>query len=192
MNEHLINLFSIDYFSLLAAVCTVMVASVAIKEGIEKFCKTFGIEFSWLRQRREKEECQKQIKEEMASLLVRQSKFEEQHNENVRSRDKFNKEIMNRIDELRKDINEMKEETERREAQKRFKKLRYDILNFANQVASMQQISAEMIDQIYDECKEYTKLSKDYGFENDRVDVSISVIKSRYEELLKEGKITRE
>ena len=105
--------------------------------------------------------------------------------------EQFTAYLMNILNDLKADIVDMRDEIEIREAEKRFKKLRYDILNFANQIASAQQISAEMIDQIFDECGEYEKLSESYGFKNDRVNVSMSVIKSRYEELLKEGRITK-
>ena len=189
MNQHLLNILSIDYVSLLLALGTIIVGFVAIKKAVEEFCQTFGIELKYLREKQEQSECQKEVKSRLAELNERQDKFEHQHEENIKARDKFNKEIIDSINELKADIVDMRDEMEIREAEKRFKKLRYDILNFANQAVSAKQISAEMIDQIFEECGEYEKLSKDYGFKNDRVNVSISVIKDKYEELLKEGKI---
>lgn len=191
MNQHLLNIMSIDYVSLLLALGTIVVGFVAIKKALEEFCQTFGIELKYIREKREQKECQTEVKSRLAELNERQNKFEHQHEENIKARDKFNKEIMERINDLKADIIDMRDEIEIREAEKRFKKLRYDILNFANQIVSAQQISAEMIDQIFDECSEYDKLSEDFGFKNNRVNVSMSVIKSKYEELLKEGRITK-
>lgn len=190
MNQHLINLMSIDYFSLLLALGTVMIGFTAIKKGVEEFCKTFGIRLRYLEEKQEMKSCQTEVKTRLAELSARQDKFEHQHEENIKARDKFNNKMIECINDIKADIVDMRDEIEIREAEKRFKKLRYDILNFANQAVSAKQISAEMIDQIFEECGEYEKLSKDYGFKNDRVNVSVSVIKSKYEELLKEGKIT--
>ena len=191
MNQHLLNIMSIDYVSLLLALGTIVVGFVAIKKALEEFCQTFGIELKYIREKREQMECQTEVKSKLAELNERQDKFEHQHEESIKARDKFNKEIIECINDLIADLVDMRDEIEIREAEKRFKKLRYDILNFANQIASAQQISAEMIDQIFDECNEYEKLSEDFGFKNDRVNVSMSVIKSKYEELLKEGRITK-
>ena len=191
MNQHLINMLSIDYVSLLLALGTVVVGFVAIKEAVEKFCKTFGIHLAYLDEKAEMRRCQVEVKASLKELKERQDLFEKQHEENIAVRDKFNQEIIDRVQELKDDIIEMDRRIEKREAEKRFKKLRYDILNFANAISNMNTISNEMIQQIFDECSEYENLSGEYGFKNDRVNVSISVIKDKYEELLREGKITK-
>lgn len=191
MSQHLINLMSIDYVSLLLALGTIIVGFVAIKKALEEFCQTFGIKLRYIEEKKEMHKCQTEVKTSLRELEERQDRFEKQYEENIKVRDKFNKEIMDCINELKADIVDMRDEMEIREAEKRFKKLRYDILNFANQIVSAQQISAEMIDQIFEECAEYEKISEGYGFKNDRVNVSMSVIRSKYEELLKEGRITK-
>ena len=191
MNQHLANLLAINYVDLLLALGTIIVGFVAIKKALEEFCQTFGIKLRYVEEKKEMHKCQTEVKTSLRELEERQDRFEKQHEENIKVRDKFNKEIMDCINELKADIVDMRDEMEIREAEKRFKKLRYDILNFANQIVSAQQISAEMIDQIFEECAEYEKISEGYGFKNDRVNVSMSVIQSKYEELLKEGRITK-
>lgn len=168
-----------------------MIGFTAIKKGVEEFCKTFGIRLRYLEEKQEMKSCQTEVKTRLAELSARQDKFEHQHEENIKARDKFNNKMIECINDIKADIVDMRDEIEIREAEKRFKKLRYDILNFANQIVSAQQISAEMIDQIFEECAEYEKISEGYGFKNDRVNVSMSVIRSKYEELLKEGRITK-
>ena len=191
MNQHLINLFAINYVDLALALATIVIGFVAIKKAVEEFCQTFGIKLRYLEEKQEMKKCQTEVKTRLAELGLRQDKFEKQHGDNVKARDKFNKEIMERIDALHKDIDAMREEIDRREAQKRFKKLRYDLLNFSDKIVRCESVSAEMISEIYDEIELYENLSKEYGFENGRVNVSISVIQQKYEELLKNGKVTR-
>lgn len=191
MNQHLINLFAINYVDLALALATIVIGFVAIKKAVEEFCQTFGIKLRYLEEKQEMKKCQTEVKIRLAELGLRQDKFEKQHEDNIKARDKFNKEIMERIDALHKDIDAMREEIDRREAQKRFKKLRYDLLNFSDKIVRCESVSAEMISEIYDEIELYENLSKEYGFENGRVNVSISVIQQKYEELLKNGKVTR-
>lgn len=50
------KLFELDYKSLAASVVILMVGWIALKTILEKFLSAFGVEFSWLRKRKELEE----------------------------------------------------------------------------------------------------------------------------------------
>ena len=189
--KEILELLSLDYVAFFAALLTVVIGFIALKELVEKFCRTFGIKLRYIEEKREMQKCQTDVKASLARLQERQDAFERQHKENMASREKYNKKVMACINALKEDIDEMRAETERREAQKRFKKLRYDLLNYADKIINAEQVTAEMITEIFDEIDEYHTISKKYEFENGRVDVSISVIKAKYEELLKSGKVTR-
>ena len=174
MNQHLTNLLAINYIDLLFALSTIIVGFVAIKKALEEFCRTFGIELTYQKRRREQEECQHEVKTKLSELSNRQDKFEHQHEENIKARDSFNKKMMECINELKEDIINLRQEIEYREAEKRFKKLRFDLLNFASRIAQSEEITGELISQVNHEITEYEDLVK----------------QSKYEELLKEGKIT--
>ena len=192
MNDYIFQLAQIDYISLLSAVAIIMVATVVIKEGIEKFCNTVGLEFSWIRARRERSECEQKIREDLEALKQRQEMFETEHKENVKAWDKFNKEVMDCIEGLKNEIKALGDHIEKREAEKRFKKLRYDILNFADRITKSESITAELVEQVFDEIQDYENLVEAYDFKNNRVNASMAVIQARYQELLMQGKIIKE
>ena len=191
MESYVMRLLSIDYISLLSAVAIIIVASVAIKEAFEKFCKAFGIELSYLREKEEMKTCQTQVKKELAQLQERQGRFEEEHRENVKARDEFNQEVMELIEGLKNDIKNLGDHIEKREAEKRFKNLRNDILNFADRIPKSEHVSAELVEQMFDEIQDYENLVSVYNFKNNRVNASIAVITAKYQEMLLQGKITK-
>ena len=192
MNEYILKMASIDYLTLLTSIAIIVVGSVAIKEGIERFCNMVGIEFSWIREKRDREAREKKMEEELDNLTERQWELEELHKQDIESRDEFNKTIVESIASVKDDIASLARHIDVKEAEKRFKKLRFDILNFADRISKSEQISAELIDQIFREISEYEELSNKYKFSNNRVNSSVKVIQAKYEELLLLGKIIKE
>ena len=192
MNEYILKMASIDYLTLLTSIAIIVVGSVAIKEGIERFCNMVGIEFSWIREKRDREAREKKMEEELDNLTERQWELEELHKQDIESRDEFNKTIVESIASVKDDIASLAKHIDVKEAEKRFKKLRFDILNFADRISKSEQISAELIDQIFREISEYEELSHKYKFSNNRVNSSVKVIQAKYEELLLLGKIIKE
>lgn len=191
MNQ-IVELLSINYVDFVLAMITIMIATPFVKEVVEKFCKTVGIEFSWIKAKNSRRECEEKIKKDLDILKVRQEELESLHKEDMNKHREYSQNVMTIVSSLKEDIISLKDDIEKREAEKRFRKLRYDILNFANQIISMQEISSELIDQIFDECQEYEDLVSQYNFSNDRVNVSMKVIKDKYQELLVNGKIYKE
>jgi hypothetical protein len=192
MSEYILKMASIDYLTLLTSIAIIVVGSVAIKEGIERFCNMVGIEFSWIREKRDREAREKKMEEELDNLTERQWELEELHKQDIESRDEFNKTIVESIASVKDDIASLARHIDVKEAEKRFKKLRFDILNFADRISKSEQISAELIDQIFREISEYEELSNKYKFSNNRVNSSVKVIQAKYEELLLLGKIIKE
>jgi len=189
MNQHLANLLAINYVDLLLALGTIIVGFVAIKKALEEFCQTFGIKLRYIEEKKEMHKCQTEVKTSLRELEERQDRFEKQHEENIKVRDEFNKEMIGCINELKEDIVNLRQEIEYREAEKRFKKLRFDLLNFASRIAQSEEITGELISQVNHEITEYEELVEQYNFKNNRVNASIKIIQEKYEQLLREGKI---
>ena len=189
MLSDIIALLSVDYVAFFAALVTVIVGFIALKELAEKFCTTFGIKLRYLEEKKEMKKCQTEVKMSLNDLKERQDRFEVQHKENMDAREEFNTKVMQSIADLKDNIDNMRVEIERREARKRFKKLRYDLLNYSDKIVNSEYVSADMMAEIKDEISEYHNISEKYSFENNRVNVSISIIEQKYDELLKAGKV---
>lgn len=191
MEEYVMKLATIDYFSLVSTIVIIMVALVALKELLEKFCKMVGIEFSWIRDKRERLEFEAKTFEELETLANRQEELERLRRIDAENREKFNKNMEDNMESLKDDILSLSKSIELREAKKTFKKLRFDILDFADRIARTNGINSEYVEQIYSEIETYRELEKQYGFENGQASASIAVIQKKYEELLLEGKIIK-
>ena len=168
-----------------------MAAVIAFKELVEKFCKVAGLEFSWIKQKREMKECQQSVKRELAELQEKHDSFEEDYRKNIRKRDEFNEEIRTSIGEIKTEITKMNKETERREAEKKFENLRDNIISFANDLPNKKTVSEEIVENMYKKINFYHKLEKEYGFANSQAPVSIEVITRKYQEMLMNGQITK-
>ena len=191
MNEYILDLTTIDYFSLISAVVIIMGAVIAMKELFEKFCSITGIEFSWIKAKKEMRECQVTVKKELAELRERQDLFEKEHRENIQRRDVFNKEIISAIEAIKNTISDMRKDIDRREAEKKFEKLRDDILNFANELSTKKTVSEELISNVYRKINYYNNLHNQYGFENSQAPASIEAIKLKYQDMILKGQITK-
>lgn len=198
MNEYIQDLASIDYLSLITSIVIIMGVVVSLKSLIEKFCETVGIEFSWIRERNirkqkneEMKECQSTIKRELRELRERQDVFEKEHRENIEKRDEFDKEIISAINTIKDSIVDFKADIERKEAEKKFEKLRDDIVNFANELALRDTVSSELMENVYRKINVYHSLSEEYGFKNSQAPVSIDAIKQKYQEMILSGHITK-
>ena len=191
MNEYITDLASIDYLSLLTSAVIVMSAILALKSLVEKFCDAVGIEFSWIKEKREMRECQTTIKKRLKDLQEKQDRFEKQHKENVKKRNEYNEKIMSSIESLQKSIISLEEEMKVREAKNKFERLRDDIVNFANELASRDTVSSELMENYFKKIGKYESLSHEYHFKNNQAPVSIEVIKMKYQDMLLKGQITK-
>lgn len=192
MNEYITDLASIDYLSLLTSAVIVMSAILALKSLVEKFCDAVGIEFSWIKEKKELKACQTTIKQELRELRERQDAFEKEHRENIEKRDEFNKEIISAINTIKDSIVDFKADIERKEAEKKFEKLRDDIVNFANELALRDTVSAELMENVYSKINTYRSLEERYKFANNQAPVSIEAIKQKYQEMILSGHIVKE
>jgi hypothetical protein len=183
-------MLSIDYTALLLSLGTIIIGGVAIKEALEKFCKAFGIKLKYVEEREEAKKCQTEVKAGLKDLAEKQGKLEELREKDVEMSKKTDKEIMNIVYSLKQDIQMLAYDMEVREAEARFKKLRYDICNFAVRISnSSEEISSDLIKNLYTEINEYEELAEKYNFKNNRVNDSIEVISNKYKQMLLEGKI---
>ena len=190
MNEYIKDLVTIDYLSLITSVVIIMGAVVALKELLERFCNTVGIELYWVREKRELKDCQETVKKELADLRERQDRFEQEHRVSIERRNQFNEQIISSINMIKDSIVDFKADIERKEAEKKFEKLRDDIVSFANELALRDTVSAELMENIYRKIVAYESLHEEFGFKNNQAPVSIKAIEQKYQEMILSGHIT--
>lgn len=191
MNEYIKDLASIDYLSLITSVVIIMGAVVALKELLERFCNAVGIELYWVREKRELKNCQETVKKELTELKERQDRFEQEHKINIEKRNQFNEQIITAINTIKDSIVDFKSDIERKEAEKKFEKLRDDIVSFANELALRDTVSSELMENIYRKIVAYESLHEEFGFKNNQAPVSIKAIEQKYQEMILSGHITK-
>lgn len=190
MNQHLVDMLSIDYAALLLSLGTIIVGGIAIKETLEKFCKTFGIKLKYIEEKEEAKKCQTEVKSGLKELTARQTKLEQLREKDVADSRKKDEEIVGLVNSLQSNIQNLAHDIEYREAEARFKKLRYDICNFAVRISrNPEDASVDLIKNLYEEITEYESLTEKYSFKNNRVNDSIEKIKNKYHEMLDIGLI---
>lgn len=187
MVEQFERLVSIDYFSFFCALLTIMAALVAIKEGVEKFCKAFEFETPWMRKAREKREYMEKVDKQLDLLMQREKSMEVKHSTDVGQLEGVVGEVRESFAELQNQITALSNKIEQMELNKTIKKLRWDIINFASELPRREMIPLEQYNIIFNDIKEYEKIIEDNGLTNGQVESSVHVIKKRYEHDLEAG-----
>lgn len=187
MVEQFERLVSIDYISFFCALFTIMAAFVAIKEGVEKFCKTFGFETPWMKSSREKREYMEKVNKQLELLMQREESMEAKHITDVGQLEGVVGEVRESFTELQNQITALSNKIEQMELNKTIKKLRWDIINFASDLPRREIIPLEQYNIIFNYIKEYEKIIEDNGLTNGQVESSVHVIKKRYEHDLEAG-----
>lgn len=187
MVEQFERLVSIDYISFFCALFTIMAAFVAIKEGVEKFCKAFEFETPWMRKAREKREYMEKVDKQLELLMQREESIEAKHSTDVGQLEGVVGEVRESFAELQNQITALSNKIEQMELNKTIKKLRWDIINFASDLPRRENIPLEQYNIIFNDIKEYEKIIEDNGLTNGQVESSVHVIKKRYEHDLEAG-----
>lgn len=187
MVEQFERLVSIDYISFFCALFTIMAAFVAIKEGVEKFCKAFEFETPWMRKAREKREYMEKVDKQLELLMQREESIEAKHSTDVGQLEGVVEEVRESFAELQNQITALSNKIEQMELNKTIKKLRWDIINFASDLPRRENIPLEQYNIIFNDIKEYEKIIEDNGLTNGQVESSVHVIKKRYEHDLEAG-----
>lgn len=187
MVEQFERLVSIDYISFFCALFTIMAAFVAIKEGVEKFCKAFEFETPWMRKAREKREYMEKVDKQLELLMQREESMEAKHSTDVGQLEGVVEEVRESFAELQNQITALSNKIEQMELNKTIKKLRWDIINFASDLPRRENIPLEQYNIIFNDIKEYEKIIEDNGLTNGQVESSVHVIKKRYEHDLEAG-----
>ena len=187
MVEQFERLVSIDYLSFFYALFTMMVAFVAIKKGVEEFCKTFEFETPWMRKAREKREYMEKVDKQLELLMQREESIEAKHSTDVGQLEGVVGEVRESFAELQNQITALSNKIEQMELNKTIKKLRWDIINFASELPRREVIPLEQYNIIFNDIKEYEKIIEDNGLTNGQVESSVHIIKKRYEHDLEAG-----
>jgi len=124
-------------------------------------------------------------------LTKKQSVLEAIQNSDRSERKAFERETTDAIKTIHDDIKKLSEEIDYREAEKKFDKLRMDILDSADRISKSGSVSAEYINNVYDLIEKYEDMCEKYRFSNNKINDSIEVIRHKYKQLQEEGKIKR-
>lgn len=187
MVEQFERLVSIDYISFFCALFTIMAAFIAIKKGIEEFCKSFGFETPWMKTSREKREYMEKVDKQLELLMQREELIEKKHSTDVGQLEGIVGEVRESFVELQNQITALSNKIEQMELNKQIKKLRWNIINFASDLPRREVIPLEQYNIIFNDIKEYKKIIEEHGLTNGQVDSSVHVIEKRYEHDLETG-----
>ena len=135
---------------------------------------------------RRKEEEQKYKKDvyHQLKLLKDQDEEIERLQADYRERsEKTTKEILDSLTILSDDIRSLGERIEKIEFNKKIKKYRWDINNFATQLTRGVNYGKDQFDIIFQEHDEYQELLKEHHLSNGQTSIAMDVIRKRYKEL---------
>lgn len=186
--DQLIKLMQIDYITLILAMATIAVSILAIKKFIDEFASAFGFVPIWTRKRIELQEEREQIKTQLNAFAENQKEFKTIQENNIKRMEVLSSGLV----ELKKDISVLSERIDKRERDKEFRRLRWRIINFANELPEREIISLEVWNEVWDGIKKYEDMCEKYKYKNGQTTSSVKVITSRYEHDIALGKIIKE
>jgi hypothetical protein len=162
-------LLQVDFPLVLSSILVIFAGFKGIITLLEWVADKTGLEFKWLRKKREDHE-----------LLIRTA------NELVELRNQRNVDVEESIkhdEAIRKDLSELKEMFINREIDT----MRWSILNFSIDISSGKKVTRESFDYVLKIHDKYERLLAENGLENGLVNESIRYIREKYHEELKNG-----
>lgn len=167
--EAITNMLQVNFYSTAVSILTLLAGYKATVGLLEFFAKTTGIEFKWMRKKREDHE-----------LLINTAKglreLEEQRKIDVAQSIKHDTAI-------RGDLAELKALFIDREIDS----MRWDIINFSSIVADGKPCNKDSYKHCFRTYEKYEKLLKDNDMTNGEVDISMDIVNESYKEKLKSG-----
>lgn len=168
MNE-IEALLQVDFPLVLSGILVIFAGFKGVITLLEWIADKTGLEFKWLRKKREDHE-----------LLIRTA------NELVELRNQRNVDVEESIkhdEAIRKDLSELKEMFINREIDT----MRWSILDFSIDISSGKKVTRESFDYILKIYDKYERLLEENRLENGLVNESIRYIREKYHEELKNG-----
>lgn len=169
--EAIMNAIQVNFYSTTVSIVTLLAGYKALVGLFEFFAKTLGIEFKWMRKKREDHE-----------LLINTAKglheLEEQRKVDVAQSKKHDEAI-------RSDLAELREMFIDRELDE----MRWDIINFSSELSSGKKFNRESFDHILKIHQKYDRIIEANELKNGLVTESMKYIGEMYRENLKNGSI---
>lgn len=183
--DHLLRMMQIDYITLILAIATIAVGILAIKKFIDEFASAFGFVPIWTRKRMEEQKDREQIRTQLNVLTENQKELKAIQEHDIERMEALSSALI----ELKEDISNLGERIDKREHDKEFRRLRWRIINFANELPEREIISLEVWNEVWDGIRKYEEMCEKYGYKNGQTTSSVNVITMRYESDIASGKI---
>ena len=184
--------FALDFPSLIMAVVIIMICYVAGKKLLETFLQELGITPVWVRRRVAEEEYKKNVMESLEELKVNQQALQRLQKEDTKKFEALEDSFVDFRANIKKEIKLLNGKIEQRELEKEFKRLRWFIIEFANELPTKKSVSLEVWNEIFENIRRYEELVEKHGFINNQTDSSVNVITDRYEHDIAAGLVTKE
>lgn len=188
LSDYLLKMFQVDYVALIIAMVTVAVGILAIKKFIDEFASAFGFVPIWTRKKMEEQKERNEIRTQLTNLTENQQKIKDIQASDVKKMDALSTCLV----EVREDISKLSARIDKRERDKEFRRLRWRIINFANELPIRDEISFDVWNEVWDGIKKYEEMCEKYDYKNGQTTSSVNVITQRYEHDIALGKIAKE
>lgn len=186
--DHLLRMMQIDYITLILAIATIAVGILAIKKFIDEFASAFGFVPIWTRKRMEEQKEREQIRTQLNVLTENQKELKAIQEHDIERMEALSSALI----ELKEDISNLGERIDKREHDKEFRRLRWRIINFANELPEREVVSLEVWNEVWDGIRKYEEMCEKYGYKNGQTTSSVNVITMRYESDIASGRIKEE
>lgn len=165
----ILELTKVNFSSVFIAVFVILVGIKAIASLFEWAVEKLGLETKWMRKQREEHELLIQTSQNLIAL-------QEKHVKDMKRSDEHDA-------EMRSDIRKLTNLF----VDKQINDYRWEIINLADKTASGKTISKECLRHAISTYEKYEKIINEHGLVNGEVEISISIIKDAYGQILKEG-----
>lgn len=184
--------FELDFPSLIIAIVIIMICYVGGKKLLETFLQELGITPVWIRHKIAEQEYKKNVIENLEELKTNQQDLQRLQKEDAKKFDALKNSFVDFKADVKKEIKSVNGKIEQRELEKEFKRLRWFIIEFANELPTKKSISFEVWNEIFENIRRYEELVNEHGFINNQTNSSIHVITDRYEHDIASGLVVKE
>lgn len=187
MLEAFTQLTSIDYIAILSGIVVFIAAATTLKAGMDKFFTTFEITPPWEKSKKEEKEYRKDVRNQLTDLKQQESNFEKTQLNYRSKNEKTTKEILESISILSEDIKSLRKQIEDMELERKIKKYRWDLNNFATQLSRDIRYGKDQFDIIFQEHEEYESLLREHNMTNGQTTIAMDIIRKYYKKLYFDG-----
>jgi len=123
----------------------------------------------------------------LTDLKQQESDFEKTQLNYRSKNEKTTKEILESISILSEDIKSLRKQIEDMELERKIKKYRWDLNNFATQLSRDVRYGKDQFDIIFQEHEEYESLLREHNMTNGQTTIAMDIIRKYYKKLYFDG-----